>query len=277
MLAFVFWHWPRPEVERAEYEAGLAEFHDTLRRNPPEGFLHSAAFRGGSCSWGSASGPTYEDWYLTRGTEGLDPLEHGAVHGACQPPHDRVAKLAAGGCAGLYRLRAGTIELPRVRHSLWLAKPDGALAASARVGAGTQGSSKPAAAPSSVKLPPAIEATFKQKWPNAVAKHISKETEDGKTIYEVESIDAGRRRDINFAPDGTIVLYEEELKASEVPAVVLDAVAKRYPKAKITLWERLYTIKDNSANYELGISGVHGVDEVILTPDGTWVSPKPGK
>jgi hypothetical protein len=149
--------------------------------------------------------------------------------------------------------------------------------AAAGVRAERQTAPKTAAPASSVKLPPAIDAVFKQKWPNAVAKNVSKETDAGKTVYEVESVDAGRRRDINFYADGTIILYEEELKASEVPAVVLEAVAKRYPKAKITLWERLYTIKDNSANYEFGITGVSGVKEVILTPDGSWVSPKMGK
>jgi hypothetical protein len=143
--------------------------------------------------------------------------------------------------------------------------------------AAPQTGARAAAPASSVKLPPAIDKVFKEKWPNAVAKNVSKETDAGKTVYEVESIDAGRRRDINFYADGTIVLYEEELKASEVPAVVLEAVTKRYPKAKITLWERLYTIKDNSANYEFGIAGVSGVKEVILTPDGSWVSPKMGK
>jgi hypothetical protein len=151
------------------------------------------------------------------------------------------------------------------------------LAGAAAVRAAPQTTPKTAAPAASVKLPPAIDAVFKQKWPNAVAKNISKETDAGKTVYEVESIDAGRRRDINFYADGTILLYEEELKASEVPAVVLEAVTKRYPKAKITLWERLYTIKDNSANYEFGISGVSGVKEIILAPDGTWVSPKMGK
>lgn len=149
--------------------------------------------------------------------------------------------------------------------------------AAAGVRAERQTAPKTAAPASSVKLPPAIDAVFKQKWPNAVAKNVSKETDAGKTVYEVESIDAGRRRDINFNPDGTVILYEEELKASEVPAVVVEAVAKRYPKGKIKMWERLYTIKDNSANYELGITGVSGVKEVILTPDGSWVSPKLGK
>jgi hypothetical protein len=149
--------------------------------------------------------------------------------------------------------------------------------AAAGLAAAPQTGPKAAAPAASVKLPPAIDAAFKQKWPNAVAKNVSKESDAGKTVYEVESIDAGRRRDINFYADGTIILYEEELKASEVPAVVLEAVTKRYPKAKVTLSERLYTIKDNSANYELGISGVSGVKEVILTPDGSWVSPKMGK
>ena len=147
----------------------------------------------------------------------------------------------------------------------------------ARLQAAPQTASKTASPAPSVKLPPAIDKAFKEKWPNAVAKNISKESDAGKTVYEVESVDAGRRRDINFYADGTIILYEEELKASEVPAVVLEAVTKRYPKAKITLWERLYTIKDNGANYEFGIAGVSGVKEVILTPDGSWVSPKMGK
>ena len=151
------------------------------------------------------------------------------------------------------------------------------LASIGWVRAAPQTTPKTAAPAAPVKLPPAIEAAFKQKWPNAVAKNVSKETDAGKTVYEVESVDAGRRRDINFYADGTIILYEEELKASEVPAVVLEAVAKRYPKSKVTLWERLYTIKDNSANYELGITGAGSVKEVILTPDGSWVSPKMGK
>src|SRR5580765_5347594 len=88
---------------------------------------------------------------------------------------------------------------------------------------------KQAAAPAT-KMQPAVDAAFRKAYPNATVKHVSKETEGGTTVYEVESVDAGRRRDINYNPDGTVILYEEELKASEVPAVVLDAVAKRYPK-----------------------------------------------
>jgi hypothetical protein len=129
---------------------------------------------------------------------------------------------------------------------------------------------KPAA---TTKMPAAIDAAFKKAYPNATVKNVAKETEDGKVQYEVESVDAGRRRDINYNPDGTVILYEEELTEADVPAVVVSAIKTRYPKATITTRERLYTMADKSANYEFILKGA-GVSEVILTPDGKWVSPK---
>jgi putative PepSY-like beta-lactamase-inhibitor len=124
--------------------------------------------------------------------------------------------------------------------------------------------------------PDAVKHAFKQKYPKATVKAVITEAVAGKTVYEVESIDNGRRRNIDYNPDGTIIRYEEELTEAEVPAVVLAAIKTRYPKAAITLRERLYTIKDNTANYECQLTGA-GVSEVILTPDGKWVSPKAGR
>jgi hypothetical protein len=124
--------------------------------------------------------------------------------------------------------------------------------------------------------PGPVETAFKQKYPKATVKAVIKETEAGKTVYEVESVDNGRRRNVDYNADGTIIRYEEELTEAEVPAVVRAAVKARYPGAAINLWERLYTTRDNSANYECQLSGA-GVAEAILTPDGKWVSPKAGK
>jgi len=130
----------------------------------------------------------------------------------------------------------------------------------------------PAAKPAAAKLPPAIEAAFRKAYPNATIKHVSKETENGKTLWEVESIDGGRARDLNYNADGTVAYYEEALTENEIPTAVTAAIKTRYPKATITRRERLY--KDGAANYEFGLKGA-GVSEAILTPDGTWVSPKP--
>lgn len=125
MLAYVFWHWSRPGVEFAEYEARLAEFHEVMRDHPPPGFRFSAVFRGGPAPWSGGAEDVYEDWYLIDGSVALDPLNHGAVNGPCKVSHDAVAALAHGGVAGLYRLRAGTTELAAVRHAAWFSKPDG--------------------------------------------------------------------------------------------------------------------------------------------------------
>jgi hypothetical protein len=124
--------------------------------------------------------------------------------------------------------------------------------------------------------PGAVEAAFKKKYPKATVQAVIKEVVAGKTVYEVESTDNGRRRNIDYNPDGTIIRYEEELTEAEVPAVVHAAIKTRYPTAAITLRERLYTIKDNTANYEFQLTGA-GVSEAILTPDGKWVSPPAGR
>ena len=122
--------------------------------------------------------------------------------------------------------------------------------------------------------PAAVEAAFKRKYPNATVKAVSKETDAGQTTYEVESVDAGKRRDLVYQPDGTVVDYEEELKASEVPAAVLAAIKTRYPKATITAYWHLFTPKDGSVNYEIDLKGAGSVAEVVLTPEGKWISPK---
>jgi hypothetical protein len=122
VLAYVFWHWRRPEVEPAAYARLLAAFHQALGAHPPPGFIGSVAFRGADVAWSPAR-ETYEDWYLTDGSRALDPLNEGAVSGACRAPHDDAARAAQGGLAGLYRLRRGSGDLAGAGWSSWFSKP----------------------------------------------------------------------------------------------------------------------------------------------------------
>jgi len=66
----------------------------------------------------------YEDWYLVRDMAALAPLNEGAVSGPRLEPHNAVARLAAGGTAGLYGLNAGT-ALEGPAHAAWFGKPAG--------------------------------------------------------------------------------------------------------------------------------------------------------
>ena len=126
MLAYVFWHWPQPQVDVSEYETRLRDFQKTLRDHPPPGFRASVVFRVGGMPWIQAE-RGYEDWYLVEGSVALDPLNDAAIAPACRAAHDAAARLAAGGTAGLYRLRAGNAALEQVKGCYWFGKPAGML------------------------------------------------------------------------------------------------------------------------------------------------------
>src|SRR5215831_5909646 len=68
---------------------------------------------------------------------------------------------------------------------------------------------------SSVKLPPVVEAAFKKAYPNATIKNVSHETEDGVEQYEIESTNGGHGLDVNYKPDGTLIVIEEEVAAAD--------------------------------------------------------------
>lgn len=123
-LAYVFWHWPRAEVPRDDYVARQAAFQEALRAAPPAGFRGSVVLAVAGLPWVAGGGAAYEDWYRVDGSAALDPLNEAAVTASRTAAHERAAAAAAGGTAGLYRLRAGAApQAPR--HAWWFAKPDG--------------------------------------------------------------------------------------------------------------------------------------------------------
>jgi hypothetical protein len=124
MLAYVFWHWRRPEVTAAAYEALQRRFHAALQAAPPPGFTGSRSVAIAGAPWAAGSGEAYEDWYLLDGSAGLDPLNAAAVSASRQGPHDSAAAAAEGGTAGLYLLRLGAVGDPP-GIAAWFAKPAG--------------------------------------------------------------------------------------------------------------------------------------------------------
>jgi len=125
MLAYVFWHWPQSSVDPEAYVEHLVAFHQTLAANKPVGFQQSVVFRIRGASWLNTSDEAYEEWYLLDDSAALDPLNEAAVTGVCEEPHNQVARQAAGGTGGLYRLRAGREDLAQTTSAIWLSKPDG--------------------------------------------------------------------------------------------------------------------------------------------------------
>lgn len=126
MLAYVFWHWQRPEIERGQYLNHLVDFHRTLAAHKSPGFRESVVFSFSGADWLKTDGEVFEEWYLLDDSAAMDPLNEAAVTGACEEPHNRVARAAADGTGGLYRQRAGTEDLAQAKFATWLSKPAGA-------------------------------------------------------------------------------------------------------------------------------------------------------
>ncbi len=124
-LAYVFWHWIEADTDVAAYEDALTAFQNALLDNAPQGYRRAAVFRQGSAPWLPGRGPHYVDWYVTDGSAALDPLNDAAVSAACRAAHDTAAAGAAGGTAGLYRLRQGAVRAAEVHCATWFSKPGG--------------------------------------------------------------------------------------------------------------------------------------------------------
>jgi hypothetical protein len=124
LLAYVFWHWKRADIDAGPYEDRVIHFHRALQAHPPEGLGSSACFALRGVPWAHDGGEAWEDWYLLRSSADLDPLNDAAISAARQAPHDAAAAAAAGGTAGLYRLRLG-VPVSRPSMAAWFGKPAG--------------------------------------------------------------------------------------------------------------------------------------------------------
>lgn len=87
------------------------------------------------------------------------------------------------------------------------------------------------------RLPKAVMDAVKAEFPGATIRGASKETEDGKTVFEVEMKQDGRNTDAVFQENGTLVVVEAEVRAETLPAPVKTALDAKYPGAKIRLVE----------------------------------------
>jgi hypothetical protein len=103
VLAYVFWHRPKADVDPAAYEGAQRAFHQNV--NVP-----SACFRLTRLPFAQDGG--YEDWYLVDGWAELGALNDTAIDAARRTDHDRAAGMAASGWGSVYELVRGPAEIP---------------------------------------------------------------------------------------------------------------------------------------------------------------------
>jgi uncharacterized membrane protein YkoI len=121
------------------------------------------------------------------------------------------------------------------------------------------------------QLPKPVADAARAKFPGAQWRGASKETEDGKTFYEIEMTHQGRNMDVTFLPDGTLDLVETEVPEAELPAAVSRPVKDKYPGAKIKLAESVRkgaVLKTEVDYYELHLTTADN-KSVEVEVDGT--------
>ena len=94
-------------------------------------------------------------------------------------------------------------------------------------------------------LPPAVKATVDAEAKGATIKGISSEKENGKTVYELETLVNGRTRDLMIDAAGKVYVVEEQLDVDKAPPAVKAALEA---KGKIVTLESV--VENGKTRYE---------------------------
>ena len=118
-------------------------------------------------------------------------------------------------------------------------------------------------------LPPAVRATVESQTKGAEIKAISKETEDGKVRFEVETVVNGKHRDIAIDTKGGVIEIEDEIAPADAPPAVRAAMSKKAVGGRIVSVEAV-TVRHAIVAYEAEYIDKNGRKrEARFKPDGT--------
>jgi uncharacterized membrane protein YkoI len=118
------------------------------------------------------------------------------------------------------------------------------------------------------KVPRPVLDAVKAKFPEAKLSGAAKETEGGKTIFEVAFTFKGHKYEVECNPDGTFVAIDKQIEATDLPAAVAKALKEKYPHAKYKVIEEV-TKNDKIAEYEVELTTSDNKSvEVVFDPSG---------
>lgn len=126
------------------------------------------------------------------------------------------------------------------------------------------------------KLPPAVQKTVEDQTKGAKIVGLSKEVENGKTQYELETTVNGRTRDMLIDPNGKLIEVEDQVDIPTLPAAVQAEVKKSLGQGKVLLFESV-TKDGKLTGYEATVERSGKKVEVSMGPDGKLPLPKPKK
>lgn len=106
---------------------------------------------------------------------------------------------------------------------------------------------------SAKQVPQAIHEAFQKAYPAAQDAGYSEETRDGKTAYEVEFKNQGKKLAATYSAEGALIESEEEIKTAELPEAVVSEIKKAHPHATMKEAEKVLTPDGTVSGYEVEI------------------------
>lgn len=94
------------------------------------------------------------------------------------------------------------------------------------------------------KVPKEVSAAVAKRFPNAKVTEAAKETEGGKTFYELTFKDKGKNVDVTVTSDGSLTMIEKEIGVKDLPEKVAKGLEKKHPKGAHKFAEAVYRVKD---------------------------------
>lgn len=117
-------------------------------------------------------------------------------------------------------------------------------------------------------LPPAVEKTATEVSKGATVRGYSKETENGKTTYEVEMMVKRHTKDVEVDANGAILEVEEQVEMASLPADVKAGLTAKAAGDRILKVESL-TKNGKLVAYEAKVQSAAGKrSEIQVGPDG---------
>ncbi|HKC69160.1 MAG TPA: PepSY-like domain-containing protein [Bacteroidia bacterium] len=113
------------------------------------------------------------------------------------------------------------------------------------------------------KVPASVQTTFKKQF--AQANKVEWEMEE--TDYEVNFKTAGVEYSAKYNKEGNWLETEQEIKKTDLPPAVKQAVDKEFPKAELEETEKV-TLANNTVVYEMEIEQGKQKFEVQFSADG---------
>jgi uncharacterized membrane protein YkoI len=115
-------------------------------------------------------------------------------------------------------------------------------------------------------LPPQVREAVLAQSRGATLRGVAKETQNGVTLYEVETIAHGRTRDIMLDAQGKLVSVEEQTTLGEIPEKARAAILRSVGTRKLVLVEKV--TKGDTTFYEGHIHDGRSLSEVKVDAAG---------